>query len=114
MDKQMADVNGLTIALCGLATFRLYRLITTEAGPFDLAQKLRNVADPDQLTWVGRGMACAWCITFWLAPLTVYAASYAIGYILVAGLAVSALVGLAVQCSGLFMAYVNQWLRTRR
>ena len=107
-------LDGLTIALSALATFRLYRLVAIEEGPFGLSTKLRGIADPDQRTWIGRGMACAWCITVWLAPVTVYAASYAIGYILVAGLAVSALVGLAVQCSGLILAYVNQWLRTRR
>ena len=106
-------IDGLTIALCGLATFRLYRLVAIEEGPFGLSTKLRGIADPDQRTWIGRGMACAWCITFWLAPLTVYAASYAIGYILVAGLAVSALVGLAVQCSGILMVYADRLLRAR-
>ncbi len=110
----MLKIDLTMLAICGLATFRLYRLVAIEEGPFGLSTKLRGIADPDQRTWIGRGMACAWCITFWIAPLTVYAASYTIGYILVAGLAVSALVGLAVQCSGLFMAYVNQWLRTRR
>ena len=106
-------LDSLTIALSALATFRLYRLIAIEEVPFGLSTKLRGVADPDQRTWVGRGMACAWCITFWLAPLTVYAASYAIGYVLVAGLAVSALVGLAVQCSGLLMMYLERLTRAR-
>ena len=107
-------LDGLTIALSALATFRLYRLVAIEEGPFGLSTKLRGIADPDQRTWVGRGMACAWCITFWLAPLTVYAASYAVGYILVAGLAVSALVGFAVQCSGILMMYADRWFRSVR
>ena len=70
------QIDAFTIILSSLATFRLYRLVAIEDGPFGLSQKLRGVADPDQRTWIGRGMACAWCITFWLAPLTVYAASY--------------------------------------
>lgn len=107
-------IDSFTIIISALATYRLVRLIAIEEGPFGWSQKLRGVADPDQRTWIGRGMACAWCISFWLAPVTVYAASYAIGGIVVAGLAVSALVGLAVQCSGLFLAYADRWLRSVR
>jgi len=104
-------LDSFTIVLSALATYRLYRLVAIEEGPFGLSAKLRGIADPDQRTWVGRGMACAWCITFWLAPLTVYAASYAVGAIIVAGLAVSALVGLAVQCSGLLMMFLERLTR---
>ncbi len=104
-------LDALTIILSSLATFRLYRLIAIEEGPFGLSLKLRGVADPDGQTWIGRGMVCVWCITFWLAPVTVWAASYAIGYVIVAGLAVSAIVGLAVQCSGLFMLYLERLTR---
>ncbi len=107
-------LDSFTIVLCGLATYRLYRLVAIEEGPFGLSTKLRGIADPDQRTWLGRGMACAWCITFWIAPLTVYATSYPVGAIIVAGLAVSALVGLAVQCSGLLMMYADRWLRSVR
>lgn len=84
----------MTIAIAALATFRITRLVMLEEGPFDLALKLRGIADPDQRTWLGRGLACPWCISFWLGPLAVYAATYPIGYLIVAGLAVSALVGL--------------------
>lgn len=108
------QIDAFTIVLSALATYRLVRLIAIEEGPFGWSQKLRGIADPDQRTWLGRGMACAWCISFWIAPVTVYAASYAIGRVLVAGLAVSALVGLAVQCSGLFLAYADRLLKARR
>lgn len=107
-------LDSFTITISALATYRLYRLIAIEEGPFGWSQKLRGVADPDQRTWLGRGMACAWCISFWIAPLTVYAASYQVGAIIVAGLAVSALVGLSVQCSGLFLAYADRLLKARR
>lgn len=107
-------LDGFTIVVSALATHRLVRLIAVEEGPFGWSQKLRGIADPDQLTWVGRGMACTWCISFWIAPVTVYATFYQVGAIIVAGLAVSALVGLAVQCSGLLMAYADRLLKARR
>jgi hypothetical protein len=104
-------LDSFTIVLSTLATYRLYRLVAIEEGPFGLAAKLRGVADPEQRTWLGRGMVCPWCISFWIAPLTVYAALYHVGAILVAGLAVSALVGLAVQCSGLLMMFLERLTR---
>lgn len=107
-------INTLTILLCSLATYRVVRIVAIEEGPFALSQKLRNVADPDQRTWIGRGLQCPWCISFWIAPLTVYAASYQTGAIIIAGLAVSAIVGLAVQCSGLVQSYIERLLRARR
>ena len=104
-------INAFTIILCSLATYRIVRLVAIEEGPFSLSQKLRNVTDPDGRTWIGRGLQCPWCISFWVAPVTVYAASYATGAIIIAGLAVSALVGLSVQCSGLLMSYIERVLR---
>lgn len=106
-------VDSFTILLCSLATYRVVRLVAIEEGPFSLSQKLRNMADPDQHTWIGRGLACAWCISFWIAPLMVYAATYQTGLLFVSGLAISALVGLAVQCSGLFLSYVERLTRRR-
>lgn len=102
------------LAVCSLATYRVVRLIAIEEGPFRLAQRLRNVADPDQKTWIGRGLACPWCLSFWIGPVALYAASYEVGAIVVGGLAVSALVGLAVQCGGMLMSYAERLLRARR
>lgn len=106
-------VDSFTIMLSALATYRVVRLVAIEEGPFALAQKLRNVADPDQRSWIGRGLACAWCISFWIAPLMVYLATYQTGLVVVGGLAVSALVGLSVHCSGLFLSYAERLLRRR-
>ena len=107
------SIDISTIVLSALATYRVVRLVAMEDGPFDLARKLRGVADPEQRTWLGRGMVCPWCISFWIAPVTLYAARYDVGYLLIAGLAVSALVGLSVQCSGLVMVYLERLLRAR-
>lgn len=103
-----------TIILSSLATYRVVRLVAIEEGPFGLSQRLRGVADPNQHTWIGRGFACPWCISFWIAPLAVYVATYDWGLIAVAGLAVSAIVGLAMQCSGLLMSYAERLFRRQR
>lgn len=107
-------MNLTTLTICALATYRLTRLITVEEGPFRLAQRLRNIADPDQKTWIGRGMACPWCLSFWLGPLAIYAATYPTGLLLVSGLAVSALVGLGYQCSGYVLSTLERLTRRAR
>lgn len=99
------------LTIYALATYRLTRLIAMEEGPLGLAQKLRNVADPDQRSWIGRGLACPWCISFWLGPLVVYAATSPVGFLFVSGLAVSALVGLGHQCSGYVLITLERLTR---
>ena len=105
----------MTIVICALATYRVTRLVTIEDGPFALMRRLRGVADPDQKTWIGRGLACPWCVSFWIAPLALLAVRYDAGALLVGGLAVSALVGLAVQCGGILLNAIERLLtRPRR
>lgn len=58
-------------ALIILATYRLAYLVTREEGPFSLFERLRSRVDPTQATWVGRGLNCLWCVSFWLAWLVV-------------------------------------------
>lgn len=103
----------VTLVIVALATYRLTRLVTIEEGPFGLAQQLRNVADPDQSTWLGRGLACPWCVSFWIGPCLIYVSTYTTGLLLVSGLAVSALVGLGYQCGGLLLSYAERLLRRR-
>lgn len=85
------------IIIASLATYRVVRLVTIEEGPFSLALKLRGLLDPDVRTWVGRGMQCVWCLSFWIAPALLLLATNPIGLLLVQGLAVSALVSLGMQ-----------------
>lgn len=85
-----------TLIICALATYRVTRIVLIEDGPFNLALKLRGALDPDQKTWLGKGMACAWCISFWVGPALVYAATYTAGLILMTGLAASALASLGM------------------
>lgn len=50
-----------------IVTFAIYRitlLATQEDGPFNLALKWRNLFVTDN--WVGRGVRCFWCVSFWM------------------------------------------------
>jgi hypothetical protein len=82
--------------ICALATYRLTRIILIENGPFNVFVKLRGALDPDQKTWLGKGMACSWCVSFWVGPALVYVATYTAGLIFVSGLAASALASLGM------------------
>ena len=55
------------IVVLGLAAYRLAWLIARDEGPFGLCAWLRGHIDPHQRTWVGRGLNCAGCVSFWLA-----------------------------------------------
>lgn len=48
-----------------LAVYRLTRLWLFEDGPFDLVASIRERIT--QKTWVGRGLSCYLCISFWLS-----------------------------------------------
>jgi hypothetical protein len=45
-------------------------MLADEDGPFDVFARFRGAVDPDQHTWVGRGLSCPLCIGVWVALLT--------------------------------------------
>lgn len=53
--------------LAALVIYRIARMIALEDGPFDVFSGLRGRVDPDQKTWVGRGINCPLCVGFWVA-----------------------------------------------
>lgn len=55
----------LYFILAMLATYRVARMIALEDGPFDIFSRLQDHVD--QKTWVGRGLRCVLCVSFWLA-----------------------------------------------
>lgn len=66
------------LIIAALAVYRLSRMVSDEEGPWMLFTKLRGLAKPD--TWVGRGMECIMCVSFWVAlPATIALAM--LGYI---------------------------------
>lgn len=56
-----------TFVLATLTVYRLSTAITREKGPFGLFLRLRGAVDPDQQTWLGEGLNCPFCVSFWLA-----------------------------------------------
>src|SRR5262245_51266505 len=61
------SLDPLALILAALATYRLARMVTQEEGPLDIFVKLRGAIDPDQKTWLGRGINCALCVGFWVS-----------------------------------------------
>lgn len=54
-----------------MASYRLAYLVTREEGPLEIASRIRGRLDPDQKTWLGRGLNCALCVSFWTSLLMV-------------------------------------------
>ena len=59
-------MDWLMFVLAALATHRVSFMVSSEEGPFGVFTKLRGALDPDQRTWVGRGLNCIKCISFWV------------------------------------------------
>lgn len=54
---------ALRFALMALAIYRVAVMLATEDGPFDIFSRLRWAVG--QKSWVGRGLHCALCLSFW-------------------------------------------------
>lgn len=53
--------------LATLATYRISRMLVMEEGPFGIFSTIRGAIDPSQKSWVGRGIACIVCVSFWVS-----------------------------------------------
>lgn len=60
-------MTPFVFALALLAVFRVAWLITREEGPFAMFVWLREHVDRNQQTWLGRGLNCCNCVSFWVA-----------------------------------------------
>lgn len=62
----------MALIVAAFAVYRVAVLIAEEEGPFSVMQTLRNLYLADD--WIGRGIRCPACVSFWLAlPATVAA-----------------------------------------
>lgn len=73
--------------LVTLAVYRLTCLIVAEDGPFDVFARIRGRIDPEQKTWVGRGIRCSLCVSFWLSLLAPASGGSWLEWLAVAGAA---------------------------
>lgn len=58
-------LSPFVFLLALLGTYRLSHMIAMEDGPFDMFAELRESVS--QRTWVGRGLHCPLCLSFWLS-----------------------------------------------
>lgn len=59
-------MTWLWVLIAILANYRLARMLATEDGPFDAFSRFQEWAGGSK-TWVGRGLACPFCVGYWTA-----------------------------------------------
>ena len=65
-----SGVDVLTLILAMLAVYRVSHMIALEEGPFSVFSWVHGKMN--QSTWIGRGLRCTLCISFWLAGLATW------------------------------------------
>lgn len=60
------------IAVRAFAVYRLTHLVLFEEGPFEVVKLVHEHVDPKQETWVGRGLNCPLCVSFWMSLLVAF------------------------------------------
>lgn len=60
---------ALWIILAVLSTYRVSRMMALEDGPADVFSLMRERVG--QSSWIGRGLHCCLCLSFWLSWLAV-------------------------------------------
>lgn len=66
------NFDVLTFIIAALATHRLAYALSEEEGPLGIFRSWRGALDPDQTTWLGRGVNCIMCVGWWVAlPIAV-------------------------------------------
>lgn len=58
-------MTWLLLVMASFAVYRVARALAQEDGPFDAFTRMR--ARAGQRTWIGRGLHCIWCLSFWVA-----------------------------------------------
>jgi hypothetical protein len=57
--------NALLFILATFAVYRIAHLLARETGPFSIGERWRNLHTGED--WIGEGIRCVWCLSFWLA-----------------------------------------------
>jgi hypothetical protein len=57
----------MVLLLVSAGVYRCALMITQEDGPADVFARLRTAVG--QSTWIGRGLHCIFCVSWWLAVL---------------------------------------------
>lgn len=67
-DGPRKTMTSLTFVLLCLAVWRITHMIVREEGPFSIFQKMREPF-AGQSTWIGRGLHCMFCVSYWLSAI---------------------------------------------
>lgn len=59
--------DPLLLLLAVLGCYRLAYMVAMETGPFAIFERVRSWAFNNAPTWIGEGLGCPLCISFWLA-----------------------------------------------
>ena len=59
-------MNLLAVVIGAIAAYRVSYMITREEGPLGVFALVRERIDPHQKTWIGRGLNCILCVSFWV------------------------------------------------
>jgi hypothetical protein len=62
----------MSLQAFALYVFAVYFVAYTIArldGPFDVMTWIRGKVDPNQRTWLGRGLNCPVCLSFWVGAV---------------------------------------------
>lgn len=94
-------MTALTFIVAILAAYRLAVMVAKEEGPWSVFSNIRGHLDPNQATWIGRGLNCAACVSVWTALIVVLAILY-LPEIIVTPIAL----WLAVACGAML---INRW-----
>lgn len=95
-------MTWFTALIAVLASFRLAYMISHEEGPFSIFSTIRGRIDPNQQTWIGRGLNCGACVSVWTSLIVVLAILY-----LPAEITTPIVFWLAVACGALL---INRWV----
>lgn len=94
-------MTPFTFIVAILAAYRVAVMVSREEGPFSVFSNLRGHLDPNQETWLGRGINCAACVSIWSALVMVLAILY-LPEMIVTPIAL----WLAVACGAML---INRW-----
>lgn len=64
-------MTWFTALIAVLASYRVAHAIAREEGPWSVFANIRGRFDPNQETWVGRGLTCAACVSVWTSLIVV-------------------------------------------
>lgn len=59
-------MTALVFVIYTLAVYRVAYMVTREEGPLGVFVWLRGKVDPNQQTWIGRGLNCILCVSVWI------------------------------------------------